>query len=168
MTELLTTPTGVTAVAPPVMAAAPPPAAGPKDFTRKRKRLTFTIDDDTFEAAPVLPADVFAQFVTLYNDRVQVDTMVEQLGMLKQALELALLHESWQRFSARLADKHNPIDDDQLSDVIMWLLEEYGLRPTQPSPSSSDGSASPESGTPSTESTQPEASTSPTSQPTDS
>lgn len=166
MTETLTLPNGV-ATTPPVMAAAPPPpAAGPKDFTRKRKRLTFTIDDDTFEAASVLPADVFAQFVTLYNDRVQVDTMVEQIGMLKQALELALLPESWQRFAARLADKTNPIDDDQLSDVIMWLLEEYGLRPTQPSPPSSDGSASPASGTPSTESTQPEASTSQTSQPT--
>ena len=164
MTELLTSPNGLASNTPPAMAAASPPAA--RDFSRKRKRLTFTIDGDTFEAASVLPADVFAEFVTLYNDRVEVDTIAQQLGMLKQALELALLPDSWQRFSARLADKTNPIDDDQLSDVVLWLLEEYGLRPTQPSPSSSDGPASPESGTPSTESTQPEESTSAASQPT--
>jgi hypothetical protein len=159
MTELLTSPNGLAPVA-------PAPAA--RDFSRKRKRLDFTIDSDTFEAASVLPADVFAQFVTLYNDRVNVDTIAEQLGLLKQALELALLPESWQRFSARLADKAHPIDDDQMSDVMLWLLEEYGMRPTQPSPSSSDGSASPESGTPSTESTPPEESTSAASQLTDS
>jgi hypothetical protein len=159
MTELLTSPNGLAPVA-------PAPAA--RDFSRKRKRLDFTIDSDTFEAASVLPADVFAQFVTLYNDRVNVDTIAEQLGLLKQALELALLPESWQRFSARLADKAHPIDDDQMSDVMLWLLEEYGMRPTQPSPSSSDGPASPESGTPSTESTPPEESTSAASQLTDS
>lgn len=162
MTELLTSPNGVAPTA--VMAAASPPAS--RDFSRKRKRLDFTIDGDTFEAASVLPADVFAVFVTLYNDRADVDTVAEQLGLLKQALELALLPESWARFSARLADKTNPIDDDQVSDVVLWLLEEYGLRPTQPSPSSSDGPASPESGTPSTESTQPAESISLPSQPT--
>src|SRR5690606_41105458 len=73
-----------------------------------------------------------------------------------------------ERFAARLKDKTNPIHDDQMSDVIIWLLEENGMRPTRPSQDSSDGSASPESGTSSTESTPPEAPTSPTSQPTDS
>jgi hypothetical protein len=157
MTELLTpvNPNGLT----------PTPSA-PRDFSRPRKRLTFTIDDDTFEAAPALPGDVFAEFVTLYNDRVDADTYQEQHDLLKKALALALQPESWERFNARLSDKTRPIDDDQMSDVVLWLLEQYGLRPTEPSSPSSDGPASPESGTSSTENSQPEESTSPPSQPT--
>ncbi|MFJ8538184.1 hypothetical protein [Streptomyces sp. NPDC093591] len=161
MTETLTPPNGIAA-----FAAAPPPPAAAKDFSRKRKRLPFTIEGDTFEAAPALPGDVFAEFVTLYNNTGDTETYQQQHDLLKQALELALLPESWQRFAARLKDKERPIDDDQMSDVVLWLLEEYGMRPTQPSPDSSDGPASPESGTNSTESTPPEASTSVTSQPT--
>jgi hypothetical protein len=161
MTDLLASPNG--AAPPPVMAASPPAA---KDFSRKRKRLDFTIDDDTFDAATALPGDIYAEFVTLYNSTSDVETYAQQHDLLKEALELALLPESWQRFAERLKDKHNPIDDDQLADVVLWLLEEYGLRPTQPSQPSSDGPASPESGTSSTANTQPEESTSATYQPT--
>lgn len=164
MTELLQHPNSVTAGPPPVMTTAVPPAG--RDFTKQRKRLDFTIDDDTFEAAAALPGDVFAEFVTLYNSTGDTETYQQQHDMLKQALNLALLPESWQRFSDRLQDKSRPIDDDQMSDVVLWLLEEYGMRPTQPSPNSSDGSASPESGTSSMASTPPEESTSAPSQPT--
>ena len=157
MTDLLTPPNGI---------APAPPAGAARDFTRKRKRLNFQIDGDTFEAASVLPGDVFAEFVSAYNGTADTETYQQQHDLLKQALELALLPESWERFSARLKDKSNPIDDDQLSDVIMWLLEEYGMRPTQPSQPSSDGPASPESGTSSTGNTPAEESTSPASQPT--
>jgi hypothetical protein len=166
MTELLTHPNGAAPAAPPVMAAAAPPAA--RDFTRKRKRLPFTIDDDTFEAAPALPGDVYAEFVTIYNSTSDVETYQQQHDLLKRALQLALLDESYQRFTNRLKDKERPIDDDQMADVVLWLLEEYGMRPTQPSQPSSDGPVSPDSGTSSTENTQPAESTSATSQPTDS
>lgn len=160
MTELLTHPNGIAPTTP------APPAPAARDFTKKRKRLTFTIDGDTFEAASALPGDVFAEFVTLYNGTADTETFQQQHDLLKQALELALLPESWERFAARLQDKERPIDDDQMSDVILWLMEEYGMRPTQPSQPSSDGSANPESGTSSTESTPPEESTSEPSQPT--
>lgn len=162
MTELLAPPNGV--ITPTVVSNAPP-AAG-RDFSRKRKQLVFTIDDDVFEAAAALPGDVFAEFVTLYNDRADADSYKDQREMLKKALSLALFPDSYERFAHRLQDKARPIDDDQMSDVVMWLLEEYGMRPTEPSPNSSDGSASPDSGTNSTANTQPEASASATSQPT--
>lgn len=159
MTETLTFPNGVAA-----MPAASPPAA--RDFSKKRKRLDFTIDTDTFDAAVALPGDIYAEFVTLYNKTGDVETYQDQHDLLKSALQLALLPESWDRFAARLKDKTRPIDDDQMADVVLWLLEEYGMRPTQPSQPSSDGPASPESGSSSTENTQPAESTSPTSQPT--
>lgn len=156
MTELLTAPNG----AAPTLAAAGPPPSAAKDFSRKRKRLNFTIDDDEFDAAIALPGDVFAEMVALYNSADDVQSFQEQHDLLKKALEVALLPESWQRFAGRLKDKTRPIEDDQMSEVVMWLLEEYGMRPTQPSQPSPDGPSSPESGTSSTESTQPEASTS--------
>lgn len=158
MTELLTHANGA--------AAAPPPGA--RDFSRPRKRLTFTIDGETFEAAPVLPGDIYAEFVTRYNGTATTDTYQQQHDLLKGALALALLPESYDRFANRLKDKANPIDDDQMADVILWLLEAYGLRPTQPSQPSSDGPASPESGTSSTDAQQLQASIPATFQPTDS
>lgn len=166
MTELLTSPNGVTTTMPSIMATSAPPAA--RDFSRKRKRLNFTIDDEEFEAAPALPGDIYAEFVTIYSSTGETETYQEQHNALKQALSLVLLDESYERFQARLRDKTNPIEDSQMSDVILWLLEEYAGRPTQPSPDSSDGPASPASGTPSTANTQPAESTSATSQPTDS
>lgn len=161
MTELLTHPNGVTTTAPPVMTAAPPAA---RDFSRKRKRLNFTIDGEEFEAATMLPGDIYAEFIAASST--DTETYQEQHDSLKRALSLVLLDESWERFDKRLRDKTNPIDDEQAAEVVIWLMEEYGMRPTQPSQPSSDGPASPESGTSSTENTQPEASTSAPSQPT--
>jgi hypothetical protein len=139
-----------------------------RDFTRKRKRLIFRIDDDVFEAAPVLPGDAYAELVDLYNGTADVETYQQQYGMLKSALELALLPESYERFAARLGNKSNPIDGDQMADVVLWVLEAYGLRPTGPSQPSSDGPASPASGTSSTASTPLVESTSAVSPPTSS
>jgi len=156
MTQLLTHANGIPAL------AAPPG----RDFSRKRTSLAFTIDDDTFVPASVLPGDVYAEFVSLYNRTGNVESYQEQHDLLKSALQLALLPESWERFAARLTDKSNPIDDDQMADVVLYLLEAYGLRPTQPSQPSSDGPSSPASGTSSTEEQQPQASTPPASQPT--
>lgn len=163
MTDVLTPPTHT---APAMRAATPPPPDAARDFTRPRKRLNFTIDADEFEAAAVLPGDVFAEFVSLYNGSSDTETYQQQHDMLKSALALALLPDSYQRFASRLKDKISPIDDDQMADVVLWLLEEYGLRPTRPSQPSSDGPSGPESGTSSTESTQPAESTSLPSQPT--
>lgn len=148
MTELLSTLDTSAAPAPPV-----------RNFTKQRTRLVFNIDDDLFEAASVLPGDVFAEFVTRYNGTGADQTYQQQHDQLKQALELALLPESYKRFSERLQDKSNPIDDDQLSEVILWLLEAYGMRPTRPSQPSSDGSPAQESGMSSTDAQPQQAST---------
>jgi hypothetical protein len=54
----------------------------------------------------------------------------------------------------RLGDLENPIELEQASEVMIWLLEKYGLRPTQPSSNSADGSGNPASGTNSTDAPQ--------------
>src|SRR3990167_7025949 len=127
MTELLTQPNGAAPAAPHATAAAAPTAA--RDFSRKRKRLNFAIDGEEFEAAAVPPGDIYAEFVTIYSSTSEAGTYQEQHDSLKRALSLVLLDESYTRFAARLADKERPIDDEQMSDVILSLLGEYANRP---------------------------------------
>jgi hypothetical protein len=124
----------------------PADGAPVKDFTRARKRLNFRIDDDLFEAATALPGKTLARFAARFNDIENV-TVDKQLDAFADALSMVLLPESDARFQQRLDDLEHPIELDQASDVIQWLLEQYGLRPTEPSSDSSTGPSSPEPGT---------------------
>jgi hypothetical protein len=143
----------------------PADGAPVKDFTRERKRLVFRIDDDVFEAATALPGKVLSRFAARFADieNVSVD---KQLDAFADALGMVLLPESNALFQKRLDDLQQPIELDQASDVIQWLLEQYGLRPTEPSSPSSPGSPSLASGTSSTDAAQPQASIPATFQPT--
>lgn len=136
-----------------------------RDFTRKRKRLTFRIDDDVFEAATALPGKTLAAFAVRFADIEKVP-VAQQLDVFADALGMVLLPESNARFQKRLDDLNNPIELEQASDVVTWLMEEYGHRPTQPSSPSSTGQPSPASGTSSTDAQQPQASIPATFQPT--
>jgi hypothetical protein len=128
-----------------------------QDFTRKRKRLLFRIDDDIFEAAPALPGKALAAFASRFSD-IENTPVTQQLDVFADALGLVLLPESNARFQKRLEDLEHPIELEQASDVVTWLMGEYGHRPTQPSSPSSTGQPSPESGTSSTDAQQPQAS----------
>ena len=105
----------------------------------------FTIDGDTYEAAPVMPAETLMEFAGHFGK--VGDTPAENLTAMRGLLEMVLLPDSYERLAARLRSRENPVDIDQVSDLISWLLETYGLRPTRPSSSSPDGPPSPESGT---------------------
>lgn len=131
-----------------------------KDFSRPRERIEFKIDGDTFEATPAVPAEILVEFANRFTDvNTKPSTPGEQFATVTAVLQLVLLPESFKRLTARARDLDNPVEIDQLSDVILWLLEEYGMRPTQPSSSSSTGQASPASGTNSTATTPDAAST---------
>lgn len=121
-----------------------------RDFSRKRKRLVFRIDDDIFEAAPALPGKTLARFAGRFTD-IEKASPEKQLDAICDALGLVLLPESNARFQKRLDDLERPIEMEQGSEVIEWLLEEYGQRPTEPSWPSATGPSSPESGMSSTD-----------------
>ena len=136
-----------------------------KDFTRKRDRVLFRIDDDVFEAAPALPAETLSEFAAQFGTVGESESAHERFQVMTSALELVLLPDSYTRFRERLRDRAQPIEIDQLSDCLVWLLEQYGLRPTQPSYSLSDGLPDPASGTSSMDAAQPTVSTLLPSQP---
>jgi hypothetical protein len=143
----------------------PADGAPVKDFSRARKQLKFRIDTDEFEAAKALPGKTLARFAARFNDIENV-ALDKQLDAFTDALSMVLLPESDARFQKRLDDLENPIELDQASDVIQWLLEQYGLRPTEPSSDSSSGLPSLASGTSSTDAAQPQVSIPATFQPT--
>lgn len=125
-----------------------------KDFSKPRKRLQFRIDDDIFEAVAAIPADVMIQFAERFAvaDPTQI-SIKDQVGVFRDMLDVVLLPESMAVMRKRMADPKNPVDMDQLDEVITWLFEEYGLRPTQESDSSSSGGSPPVPGITSTVST---------------
>jgi hypothetical protein len=121
-----------------------------KDFTEHHERLLFRIDGDEFEAARALPGKVLARFASRFAD-IEKAGHEQQLDAIGDALGMVLLPDSNARFQKRLEDLENPIGLEQAGRVIEWLLEHYGMRPTEPSSDSSTGHPSPESGTNSTD-----------------
>jgi hypothetical protein len=136
-----------------------------RDFTRKRERLQFRIDDDLFEAATAIPGDMLTEFAKRYAN-VGDAPLDQQLTVMKDALGLVLLSESHARFTKRLSDLEHPIELEQTAEVIQWLMGVYGHRPTQPSSPSASGQDSPAPGTNSTDAPPPQASIPATFQPT--
>ena len=54
-------------------------------------------------------------------------TLSETVTVLLDAVELGLAADSAQRVATRLSDLDNPIDVSTLSEVLLWLLEQYGM-----------------------------------------
>lgn len=135
-----------------------------KDFTLAPKGQKFKIDDDIFETIPEIPLGHFAEFAKIvglnFRDEGAVDAIIEMLMKF-------LVDESATLFRSRTTDKKKPIALGHVLPIINWLLEVYGLRPTQPSSTSSTPSTV-EDGTSSTAGASPEASTAQDSLPTDS
>lgn len=116
------------------------------DFSESHERVLFRIDADVFEATRTPPGKVLARFAGRFAN-VEGLSPEKQLDVFADALGMVLLPESNGRFQKRLDDLENPISLEQSGRVIEYLLERYGLRPTEPSSTSSDGPSSPVPGT---------------------
>lgn len=110
-----------------------------RDFTKKRNDISFRVDDDLFHAARGVPADVLMDFATEFSGMSLSTPVDQQLKAFRSVLELVLLPESLERFNKRLRDRENPIEIDQVEQIITWLMEQYGLRPTEQPSSSPSG-----------------------------
>lgn len=120
-----------------------------KDFTKAKKDISFQIDDDIFAAPSVLPIPVMQSLADTADKLKEGASSAETLGKVVTVFDIILLDESAARMRERVASKSAAVDLEQLIDIMMWLLEVYGLRPTQPSPDSSAGLPSDASGSPS-------------------
>lgn len=129
----------------------PPPAVddgGIADFTIDRPRPRFRIGDDLFEGKMEVPTLSLMTFAAQQKDD---STQEESIEMTMRLLRLMLKKESADRFIDRLGSEDNPIGVETFQKIVPWLMEQYGMRPTQPSPDSSAGSPSQDDGPRSTE-----------------
>jgi hypothetical protein len=130
------------------------------DFSRPVRRIRFRMEGDIFEAASALPVLTildFAEAADQIGDQAEIS---EARALFQRMFQMVLVPESAERFIARLEDAGNPIDLDQVMKAVDYVMEKYGMRPPQPSGSSSDGSATQPSGPNSTANAQPTAPTS--------
>ena len=109
-----------------------------KDFTTPQglRSHPFRIDGDVFQAVATIPLGNLAKLAKL---RENID--LSNIDQLFSLFDEMLLDESAAVFQSRLRDKTNPIGKDHIIPVLEWLMETYGLRPTQPSSPSSTSSA---------------------------
>lgn len=106
-----------------------------KDFTTAQgnKPHPFRVDNDIFYAVSTIPLANLGELAKL---RQTLD--LTNLDALLSLFDEMLLDESATLFQTRLRDKSNPIGKDHILPILEWLMEVYGLRPTQPSSESSE------------------------------
>lgn len=120
-----------------------------RDFTVTDENHKFRINDDVFEAYAVVPISVMAEMGKLRN--VGENLADNGVEYILDIFDLFLTEPSAQRFRERVTnDRIHPIGMQQVTSILPWLMEQYGLRPTQPLSDSSTGSDSGETSTPST------------------
>lgn len=124
-----------------------------RDFTRARRPVRFKIDGDVFEAAPAMPAQVAFEFLAVVQGigRTEGAEAGARVRLIVDTFKKILKPTSAQLFEERMADIDQPIEIPQIIEVMLWLLERYGLRPQRPSSESSPGSGTPAPGTASTD-----------------
>jgi hypothetical protein len=111
-----------------------------KDFTRSSEPKRFRIDDDVFECAARLPVGMVQRFIRMTKpvNTDDEDAVAARLDAMMEILDSIMFDASAERFAHRMRSKEEPIDTQQMADVMGWLMQEYGERPTVPAPSSSN------------------------------
>lgn len=114
-----------------------------KDFSLSPEPVVMRIAPDDFRCYPEIPLDVIMDVALMAASQV---TGPERMTQMRDLLEGIMEPESYAVFAARLkkgtpdAPNPNPIGMRHIRDILPWLMEVYGLRPTQESDSSADGS----------------------------
>lgn len=118
-----------------------------KDFTEPGKKIEFKIDDDVFYGVSDLPAFSVLDFsAALDAPELITQDPAKAAQMFTDLIKMVLEPDSAELMFARMRNSGKPIGIGTIKQLIPWLLEQYGLRPTQPSEESSGGSENQEYG----------------------
>lgn len=124
-----------------------------KDFTRKPRKSFFRIDDDVFQIRTKRSLPLLQSLVHISKN---MKTVIAETGDYEAILEIfdkVLVPASARVLRERVMseDEDEAIDvEEQLVPIMHYILEEFGIRPTQPSSDSSAGSSSETDGSSST------------------
>lgn len=102
------------------------------DFSSPQENIRFRMDDDMFEAIPEIAAISMLRFAD-NAERLEDATISseEKIKIIQDLFRMVLVPESSTRFIRRLDDSTHPIGMRRFIDVTQYLLERYGLRPTE-------------------------------------
>lgn len=133
-----------------------------KDFSAKPRVVQFTVDGEVYRGRPYLPAQTMVDFTLRVEAMGETATGSDGFETMMESLEMVLMPDSFRKLKDRMRDPladlpeeeraavtelpYQPIELPQLQDILEWLMEEYGLRPTQSSSGSSDGQPAQASG----------------------
>lgn len=132
------------------------------DFSPRAAAIQFTLYGDAYYACTDMPLGMMQKLSGIRDTiRTTIDgTESFDMEPMLQLFDELLLDESAARFRAGTTNKEKMIGISVIMNIIPWLMEEYGLRPTQQLDPSSTGSGGGEIGTPSTDGALPETLTS--------
>ena len=151
-------------------------ADGVRDFTIRRAPIEFRVDDDVFKAPNVMAIPKLRQLAALHAEMGDTATLMATADGIDKVLDLTsrmfglmIGGADGRHFVERLnsaGDDDDPIPIDltkQALPILFYVLEQRGMRPTEPSsaslPGSTDGQTdTPSDGTSSTDGASPEAS----------
>jgi hypothetical protein len=116
------------------------------DFTEPQRRIAFRIHPDVFDCVPDIPVLTLLDFASLADSIDSTTLGPEMKQMFVDLFNLVLVDESAATFQARMTSKEAPISLNQVQKLMPWIMEQYGLRPTEAPSNSLDGADSQESG----------------------
>lgn len=119
-----------------------------RDFTKKRSPIYFTVGDDRFDCVKALSPKKLQEFVAASRGTATDESNV--VDRVINAMKFIVVQAQFPRFVELLDDDEDPIDVEQLLDIIGWAVETYGVRPTVASSNSSTTLATDDAGTSST------------------
>jgi hypothetical protein len=143
-----------------------------RDFTKKRPDIYFLLNGDRFDCRKALTPkklqlamrsfkSIKAEFDAVKDEGLDSDNTPDLISKISAVLVHFLKPESYQRFELMINEDEpdEPVDIQQLMEILQWVLESIAGRPTTPSPESTDSSPSDGTGTSLTAGAQLEAST---------
>lgn len=117
-----------------------------KDFSGSPEPVVFRLAPDDFECLPEIPLDAMGLMATLGGSLTEGDPK-EQLGRVYDFFDMIMVPASAHLFRKRgkisTPEEPNPhpVGLRAITEILPWLMEQYGLRPTQPSDVSLTGSS---------------------------
>lgn len=136
-----------------------------KDFTGDAEPIQFKIHDEVFTAFEDIPLKHMGKLADIGGD-LQAGDGTAAINRLLRLFEKLLVPESYARFQAAVnGESTTSIGISRIKAIIPWLMEQYGLRPTEASSGSGDTLS--ESGASSTDGAQPVESISESSTPSE-
>lgn len=114
-----------------------------RDFSLSPDPVVIRIDPDEFRCYPEIPLDAVMDLATLASSPAEgtdrFKQMLDVFGAVMEPESFDLFQRRCRRGTVEVPNPR-PIGMNHVRNVLPWLLEVYGLRPTPESSGSADGS----------------------------